>query len=456
MLKWQHFFPRTIYGQMVALVSLCMFMTLGVTSLLLYAFRPLVPPPLPPGPFTNILAVETGIQALQAAPPAVRANIAEKMSGAEVTFVIGKDAACQHVPTDHMATFIRNMLVYRGNLGPYPIDAQSCAPQVGEGLLASLYLPHDNISVIVFDRHPHHFGHMMRWTMPLTISLLSLVTIALALTFWSIWHLSRPLRNIAIQADAFGYDSTPEPLPQQGPTEVRRLTHAFNRMQARIAASTEERTRMLIAIGHDLRTPLTRLFIRLELGGEEASPAAMKHDLTLMKKMLNGALHFLREQTDAETAQEIDLASQLETLCHEFSVVGHTISYTGPAYQTCICQPIALERALSNLIENGLKYGKEVEIRLGHDSQYAVIDICDNGPGIPAHLLEKARLPFSRLDPARSLDGGLGLGLSIADAIISRNKGQLTLGAAHPHGLCARVKLPLAAQQRKKTLAEKA
>lgn len=436
-------FPRTIYGQMVALVSLCMVITLSVIPVLLYAFRPLIPPPLPSGPWTNILAIETGIEALQASLPQTREAVAQKISGSEITFSVSQPPPCMVVPTDHMTKFLQTMLMFRDNLGGYTLHAKSCAPRETGGPTALLFLPHDNISVLVYNTPNHHFRRMMRWTMPLLASLTSLLTITFSLTFWSIWHISRPLRNISAQADAFGYDSTPDPLPEHGPTEVRRLTHAFNRMQARIAASAEERTRMLIAIGHDLRTPLTRLFMRLELGGEEASPAAMKHDLTLMKKMLNGALHFLREQADAEKAEVIDLASLLETLCHEFSVVGHTLHYSGPAHFTCTCQPTALERALSNLIENGLKYGTEVQITLRGEQQHAVIDICDNGPGIPAHKLAAARLPFYRLDPARAADGGLGLGLSIADAIITRHNGQLQLSAAQPHGLHARITLPL-------------
>ncbi|MFT8309191.1 ATP-binding protein [Acetobacter malorum] len=442
MKRFPRLYPRTIYGQMVMLVSVCMFLTLSITSFLLYVFRPLMPP-IPAGPGTSILAIETGIEALQAAPLQIREAIAQKISGNEITFVVGPPPPCVQVRTDHITEFLQSMLVYRGNVTRHALRAKSCAPHDAGMPISYLYLPRDNISILVSNNPNHHLGHMLRWTMPLTVSLVSLLTITLSLTFWSIWHISRPLRNIAAQADAFGYDIAPDPLPEHGPTEVRRLTHAFNRMQARIAASAEERTRMLIAIGHDLRTPLTRLFMRLELGGEETSPAAMKHDLTLMKKMLNGALHFLREQTDAEKAEAIDLASLLESLCHEFTVVGHTIHYTGPTQLTCICQTTALERAISNLIENGLKYGTEVSVTLRTEGRRALIDISDNGPGIPANLLASARLPFYRLDPARASDGGLGLGLSIADAIITRHNGQLSLSNIEPHGLRAHISLPL-------------
>ncbi|PCD78724.1 two-component sensor histidine kinase [Acetobacter orleanensis] len=433
---------------MVVLVSACMFLTLSITSFLLYTFRPMAPS-LPGGPWTNILAVETGVEALQAAPPQFREAIARRISSNEVIFTVSQTPPCVVVPTDHITAFLQRMLVFRGNLGTHALHAKSCAPREGGTPISYLFLPRDNISIQLYNTSNHHlgrmmrFGRMMRWTMPLTLSLTFLLTITLSLTFWSIWHISRPLRNIAVQADAFSYDIAPEPLPEHGPTEVRQLTHAFNRMQARIAASAEERTRMLIAIGHDLRTPLTRLFMRLELGGEEASPSAMKHDLTLMKKMLNGALHFLREQTDAEKAEAIDLASLLESLCHEFGVVGHTIHYVGPPQLIGFYQTTALERALSNLIENGLKYGTEVHVSLRKEGQRALIDISDNGPGIPVNLLASARLPFYRLDPARASDGGLGLGLSIADAIITRHNGQLVLSNIAPHGLCAHIALPL-------------
>lgn len=248
MTRQPRLYPRTIYGQMVVLVSVCIFLTLSITSFLLYAFRPLVPP-LPAGPWTNILAIETGIEALQAAPPPIKEAIAQKISGNEITFLIGQTPPCVVVPTDHMTGFLQRMLVFRGNLGSHALRAKSCASHDGGMPVSYLFLPRDGVSVLVYNTSNHHMGHMMRWTMPLTVSLAFLLTITLSLTFWSIWHISRPLRNIAAQADAFGYDIAPEPLPEHGPTEVRRLTHAFNRMQARIAASAEERTRCLSPLG---------------------------------------------------------------------------------------------------------------------------------------------------------------------------------------------------------------
>lgn len=436
------FYPRSIYGQMVMLVSLSMFITLSITSFLLFLFRPDIPP-LPHGPWTNALAIETGIQALQAAPPENRARIAKNISNADIMFVIGQPFLCREFPPNPITNSMKRILVLRLNLYERDIETKNCAPDTRGNPFTYISLPRDNISVRVYDHPPLHFHHIMRLTMPLTISLLSLLAIILPLTFWSIWHISRPLRNIAASADAFGYDISPAPIPIQGPTEVRRLTHAFNRMQARIAASVDERTRMLMAIGHDLRTPLTRLFMRLELGGEEASPEAMHHDLTLMKKMLNGALYFLKEQTEAERAENADLSSLLESLCLEYSAVGQNVTYTGPSHLTCICQATALERAVSNLIENGLKYGTHVDVHLHEEKNHAVIDVKDNGPGIPDTLQPSALLPFYRLDPARASDGGLGLGLSIADAIIARHHGHLSLSNIQPRGFQARIVLPL-------------
>lgn len=435
-------YPRTIYGQMVMLVSLSMVVTLSITSFLLFQFRPKLPP-LPHNPWANALAIETGIQALKAAPPEARAKIAESISNTDVTFVIGQPFSCQDFHPNPMTDALERILILRLNLYKSDVETKSCAPGNKQSPFTYIFLPQDNISIRAYDHPPLHFHHIMRLTMPLAISVLLLLAIILPLTFWSIWHISRPLRNIAASANAFGYDIAPAPIPVQGPTEVRRLTHAFNRMQARIAASVEERTRMLMAIGHDLRTPLTRLFMRLELGGEEASAEAMHHDLTLMKKMLNGALYFLKEQTESERAENADLSSLVESLCLEFSAVGHHVTYTGPSHLSCLCQTTALERAVSNLIENGLKYGTQVDVLLHKEKNHAFIDVRDNGPGIPDTLQPSALLPFYRLDPARASDGGLGLGLSIAEAIIARHHGHLSLSNIQPTGLQARIVLPL-------------
>ncbi|MCG0996453.1 ATP-binding protein [Acetobacter indonesiensis] len=442
MKKFRRLYPHTIYGQMVMLVSLSMILTLSVISFLLYQFRPVMPP-VPPGPWANAQAMETGIQALQAAPLATREAIAKKISNSEITFSVTVPLPCEEVPVDHLAELLHRILLSRLDMSERQIQLKSCAPDESGRPSSYIYVPEGTISIRAYN-FPHiHFHHFMHLTTPLMVSFLSLLSITLSLTFWSIWYISRPLRNIAKGADAFGYDIAPDPLPEQGPTEVKRLTRAFNRMQARIAASVEERTRMLIAIGHDLRTPLTRLFMRLEIGGEEASPQALHHDLTLMNKMLNGALYFLREQTEAEKPERTDLASLLESLSMEYSAVGRNVTYKGPSDLICVCQTTALERALSNLVDNGLKYGSEVSIHLESDTRHAIITICDDGPGIPDAQLPSALLPFYRLDPARASDGGLGLGLSIAEAIVSRHQGKLVLSNVKPHGLQAQIILPL-------------
>ena len=434
--------PRTVYGQMVAIVVSSMMVTIFVVAFLVFVLRPAVPP-LPEGPWPNALAFETAIDALRASPPAMRETIAQGMSTPDVSLRTTAPFPCAFIPTEHFSILLRRILQAQAGNRDAVINVSTCAADSSGMTSTHIDMPREGIFITAHNGINHHLPQLMRATLPLIVSFLSLLAIMGSLSLWSLWRINRPLKILANKAETFGYDITPEPLTEQGPAELRRVARAFNRMQARIAAAAEERTRMLMAIGHDLRTPLTRLSMRIEMGGADASPAALRNDLWLMNRMLNGALSFLKGQGDTEPAERVDIGALVESVCTEFEATGRNVIYQGDLGLTCLCQPVAVARMVNNLIDNACKFGSEVRVDTRRSDHDAIIEVADNGPGIPSEMHDVVLLPFARLDPARSSDGGLGLGLSIIHDIVQRHHGSLTFHSSQPHGLLVRVALPL-------------
>jgi signal transduction histidine kinase len=216
-------------------------------------------------------------------------------------------------------------------------------------------------------------------------------------------------------------------------------------MRARVRAMIEDRTRMLAAVSHDLRTPITRLRLR----AEEIEPEPLKrqiiHDLDAMRDMVHSALSFLRDQARSSLHVRTDLPSLIQTLCDGFCDMGRDVKFVGPLHLDVDCDPDQLTRALMNLIDNGVKFGTAVTVELQPPAQGGpvAIDVKDDGPGIPD--AEKARVmePFYRGDVARGMNAreSFGLGLSIARSVAEAHGGSLELLEASPKGLIARLTL---------------
>jgi signal transduction histidine kinase len=278
-----------------------------------------------------------------------------------------------------------------------------------------------------------------------------LSTAAIVIVFLSLWAtrgLTAPLRRFAAAADAVGSDAE-TPLVEQGPREIRQLARALNHMRERIRKLIDDRTRMLAAMSHDLRTPLTRLRLRAETLPEGDTRRQVMRDLHLMETMVNTALSFLRDQDGRERDEMVDLPSVLQAICDEFAAIGHDVRYEGPDHLLLRCRADALARALTNLVDNAVKYGTAASVTLeaaGDGS--TTITVADDGPGIPQAELALVFEPFYRSDQARTLerDRGFGLGLPIAQRVIEGHGGTLALRTRTPHGLEAVVTLPAAAK----------
>jgi signal transduction histidine kinase len=274
-----------------------------------------------------------------------------------------------------------------------------------------------------------------------------IVGAALVILFFAIWaahRVTRPLARFAEAADRLGVDLRAPPLPENGSRELRKAARAFNRMQDRLRRLIDDRTMMLAAISHDLRTVLTRLTLRAEFIDDPQQREKAVADIDEMRAMLDASLSFARDDTAEEGRTGVDLSSLLQSICDDLADSGGKAAYDGPARLPYWSQPIALRRAFTNLIGNAVKYGAEAEVTAsGSGEEGIVVEIADKGPGIPAEMREQVFAPFFRLEGSRSREtGGNGLGLSVARSIVRRHGGDITLHDRNGGGLLLRVRLP--------------
>jgi len=293
---------------------------------------------------------------------------------------------------------------------------------------------------------PPEPGRPPFWGGPVLSLLLVMLVVLSLLGLWAARALSAPLSSLAEAAETFSLDHAAAPLPEQGPEEIRSVARALNAMRRRISALVDDRTKMLAAISHDLRTPITRMRLRTEFIDDEGSRAQMLRDLDQMRSMLDSVLSFLRNDGQLEPLTLIDIATMLQSIADQFADVGHPVSYHGPAHATVTARPTDLQRAVGNLVENATRFAKQVRIGLSVLPEAVVIEVEDDGPGISDAQKSAMLQPFVRGDDARNMDeaSGFGLGLSIANAVTLAHRGELSLNDRVPHGLIVRIKLPRA------------
>jgi signal transduction histidine kinase len=284
------------------------------------------------------------------------------------------------------------------------------------------------------------------WGGPWFATLLFIIISLTLLGLWAARALATPLSSFAKAAEDFSLDGAAEPLPERGPEEIRSVARALNRMRARISTLIDDRTKMLAAISHDLRTPITRLRLRSEFIEDDGHRQHMLRDLDQMRAMLEAVLSFLRNDRKLEALTLTDIATTLQLIADQFADVGHAVSYDGPPHAMAMARPDDLHRAVTNLVENAIKFGAEARISLAISPAGATIEVADDGPGITDAQKNAMLQPFVRGDNARNMDheaSGFGLGLSIARAIVVAHGGEITLHDRQPNGLTVRITLPV-------------
>lgn len=333
-------------------------------------------------------------------------------------------------------------------LGPECEPPEADCPPASRSLLIQMVLP-DGEQVSLRHHLPplHHppFGKPPLWV-PLAVFLVALAGVA-----WLAVRLAlRPLRRMTAAAEAFGRNLAHPPLEVRGPRELRIAAEAFNAMQERIRNSIAERTRILAAITHDLKTPLTRLRMRLEQCPDAALKAKLEADLADMRALIEQGLELAGSLEPGEPARPVDLRALLQSLCDDAADAGQDVRWEDAAGAGPVVidgRPLALRRLFSNLIDNARQYGHYAAVSLARGSPDGLrVAIRDGGPGIPEAELTAVLQPFYRVESSRSRDtGGTGLGLAIATNLAQAHGGRLELRNHPQGGLEASVWLPLRA-----------
>ena len=280
------------------------------------------------------------------------------------------------------------------------------------------------------------------WLVRLTFVALSITIV----TAFATRQFVRPVNRIVAAIRQFGVDPRAAPIVETGPRELRQVIATFNGMQALIQKFVAYRTMMLAAISHDLRTPLTRMRLRGEFIDDPEQQARLFRDVDEMQAMVDGALVFFRDDAAAEATTTFDLSHVLLTIANDCADQKIEVSYTGPTHAVYQGRPFALKRAFTNLVENAIKYATAPQIELSCAGTAYVVIVRDRGPGIPDDALQSVFRPYYRLDKSRNrATGGVGLGLTVAQAIVQAHGGEIILSNRSGGGVEARVTLPLSA-----------
>jgi len=451
--------PRSVGGQLLALLLLALLATQGLGLMLLTYER------------NRAVRAALGFEAasraanvallLEAAPPDLQGSILRAADSPLVQFSLGDVPAATHDGGGggQLVAQTRSILgdgrEIRADI--HPLLAPP--PELAEGMPEAMRPMHrammaarnDPLELVLSVRLAggawlnvrtlfHRPG--VQWSrqalVPLGLMLAAVVLVALV----TARRIVGPMRALARGAERLGRGLDAAPLALTGPAEVQEATRAFNLMQDRLTRFVAERTAMLAALSHDLRSPLTAMRLRVELLAEDDDSIRLKALVEEMQQMVESTLDFARAAAQVEAVQVVDLAALLADLVADAGAGRATLS--APESVMLALRPTAIRRALRNLIDNAIRYGGSAELALARQAGHAVITIADHGPGVPEAQLEAVFAPFMRLEESRSRDtGGVGLGLAIARSLVRAQGGDVTLANRSGGGLLATLRLPL-------------
>ena len=386
------------------------------------------------------IAVQVGAAArvLEVTGPGQRTAVTTSLSTPDLSFT-WRASTSEPTPlpaNDHVRVLETRLLADEPSLAhrSLALGAATDANDVVEGRLSLA-----DKTVVTFRAHapesalPSLYGQILSAAMLAGCVLLAAILV--------VRTLAGPLRMLVTATDAIGRGPAVHLDDAQGPREIRRVARAFNAMQDRIASLLKDRIEALAAVSHDLRTPIARLRLRADILGDEAAP--FDRDLAEMEAMLDDLNAHLRGDTDPETPRRVNLAATLQTLVDDATDAGKAASYIGPDQLALTIRPLALKRAFSNIVNNAIAYGDRAGVALADAGQEVLVTVDDDGPGIAEAEREKVFEPFTRGDSSRNrAKGGMGLGLAIARAAVTRDGGTISLANRPEGGLRVTVRVP--------------
>jgi signal transduction histidine kinase len=281
-------------------------------------------------------------------------------------------------------------------------------------------------------------------SLPLLATIAALVVI---MTIWSLRRLTAPYRMLESAVRRMGGDLKSPPLSEAGSREYRSAARAVNAMQAQLREYVEDREQLAAALAHDLRTPLTRMRLRLELLKEARTRKALMSDLGDIEAIARSVVDFATHEVKDEKPERVDFWSLVDSVADAYPQVSFAEDSANARGLVCIGRPVALRRCVTNLVDNAVTYGERARLTLSGDGKEIVLAIEDEGPGIPEERLEQVFRPFTRVETSRNRQtGGFGLGLTIARAIARGLGGEILLENRQGGGLRTELRLPRAAE----------
>jgi signal transduction histidine kinase len=449
--------PTWLTDSIARRFALTQMLTVGATLVLVFLFNDLAgvwgrEPFSGSGLLTEIV---DNVRISEAAPPGLRRSLAAAAStetDRKYWFPATSEAArffLSDQGRSENATRIITRATHRMAVGLKPEPRQSRPPELRldpQGLpeyLLGVRLQDGSWAVFATSHRSWGLDKTLQWC----IRLLCLAVSIAVVTVVAARQFARPIKKLAAAVGEFGINHRAPPIPESGPWELRQVIRTFNEMQAQIQKFVAYRTMMLAAISHDLRTPLTRVRLRGELIEDSEQQARLFRDVDEMQTMIDGALAFFRDDAITEPTTSFDLPNVLLTIANDYADQSIDIRYQGPAHAVYQGRPFALKRALNNLVENAIKYATPPDIELVREPRAWVVVVRDRGPGIPEGALGNVFLPYYRVNKSRNRNtGGVGLGLTVAQAIVHGHGGEITLRNCPEGGLQARVMLPLASE----------
>ena len=284
---------------------------------------------------------------------------------------------------------------------------------------------------------------LSRWAFPTVISMLIIGGSICIIVVFMVRRITRPLERLTEAAELVGRGESFTPITEEGPVDIQHTIRAFNRMYERLQRFVQDRTRMLAAISHDLRTPITSLRLQTELIKDKEARIKLQETLDDMQRITESTLAFSRDEASTEVSRSVDLSALIDSLCQDLADMGMDVKFESANKSPYTCRPTSLKRALRNLIENAVTYGGLARVELTQSETEFHILINDDGPGIPEQDVERVFQPFVRLEESRNKQtGGIGLGMAIARSIVRRHGGDIHLVNAPGGGLSVTIQLP--------------